>query len=154
MEVVCNFCGNLYGYKGGKAHFNRNEKHYCSIRCLGDSNKTHGLSPRKNIDKRYKIWGGAKKRAKIKGFEFDLEIGDVPEIPSRCPILGIEIKENDMPKPLDSSPSLDRIDTLRGYVKGNIRIISNRANRIKSDATLDELKKIVKDLEKYERMGD
>lgn len=42
----------------------------------------------------------------------------------------------------ENSPSIDRLDNTKGYVKGNINIISWRANRIKSDATLDELEKI------------
>lgn len=47
----------------------------------------------------------------------------------------------------DNSPSLDRIDNSSGYVKGNVHIISMRANRIKSDATLQELKSVVKYLD-------
>lgn len=42
---------------------------------------------------------------------------------------------------------LDRLVPSKGYVKGNVRWISRRANRIKSDATIDELKKILKYME-------
>ena len=73
---------------------------------------------------------------------------DIPEIPKYCPVLGIEIKSNTTNAPLDSSPSLDRIDSSKGYIKGNVRIISNRANRIKSDATIEELRKVLEDYEK------
>jgi hypothetical protein len=45
------------------------------------------------------------------------------------------------------SPSLDRIVPELGYVKGNVRVISDRANRIKRDATLEELRAIVKYVE-------
>ena len=45
------------------------------------------------------------------------------------------------------SPSLDRIVPELGYVKGNIRVISNRANHLKSDATLEEHRKILLDAE-------
>jgi hypothetical protein len=43
----------------------------------------------------------------------------------------------------DSSPTLDKIDNAKGYTKGNIIWVSSRANRIKSDATLDELEKLI-----------
>lgn len=42
----------------------------------------------------------------------------------------------------DDSYSLDRIDSSRGYVKGNIWVISLRANRIKNDSTVEELRLI------------
>ncbi len=45
------------------------------------------------------------------------------------------------------SPSLDRIDSTKGYTKGNIWVISNRANTLKNDATLSELKLLVERLE-------
>ena len=40
------------------------------------------------------------------------------------------------------SPSLDRIDPNRGYTKDNIIVMSYRANRIKNDATKEEIKKL------------
>lgn len=150
MEVKCNQCGKTFDYKGGINHFNRNKNHYCSNRCQSDHNKTHGLATKGNADKRYKIWCGSKKRAKIKGIEFDLKPTDIPQIPKYCPVLGIKIKANTTHKPLDSSPSIDRIDSTKGYVKGNIRIISNRANRIKADATVEELRKVLEDYERIQ----
>lgn len=147
MEVVCDYCKNIYEYKGGKVHFNRSDKHYCSNRCLCESNRVYPEYHNKK-NKRYKMWCGIKKRAKLKGFEFDLTLDDIPPIPEYCPVLGIKIKANDTNKPLDSSPSIDRIDSTKGYVKGNIRIISNRANRIKADATIEELRKVLEDYEK------
>ena len=79
---------------------------------------------------------------------FDLKIEDIPQIPKYCSILKIKIKENKISAPLDSSPSVDRINPKKGYIKENIRIISNRANRIKSDATLKELRLILEDAKK------
>jgi hypothetical protein len=43
----------------------------------------------------------------------------------------------------DNSPSLNRIDNDKGYVKGNVEILSNRANRLINDGTLEEFRKIV-----------
>lgn len=149
MEINCDYCGKRFNFKGGNVHFNRSKKHYCSINCLCKSNTLHGLASKKNgkQDKRYRIWCNVKKRAKQKGTKFSLNIEDIPQIPDYCPILNIKIKENIVSAPLDSSPSLDRINPKKGYEKGNIRIISNRANRIKTDATLKELRLILKDAE-------
>jgi hypothetical protein len=83
----------------------------------------------------------AKSRAKKKGWEFNLEESDIV-IPEVCPVLGIPLTlRNDGNK--DSSPSLDRIDSNKGYIKGNIQIISWRANNLKADGTLEEFIKLV-----------
>ena len=147
MEVICDNCKKVFDYKGGQSHFNRSKKHYCSNKCLCESNRKYPELHNKT-NKRYKIWCSVKKRAKLKGLEFNIELEDIPEIPKYCPVLGIEIKSNNTNAPLDSSPSLDRIDSSKGYIKGNVRIISNRANRIKADATIEELRKVLEDYEK------
>jgi hypothetical protein len=84
----------------------------------------------------------AKKSAARKDIDFSLTIEHLKEIATdACPALGI---------PLDwrhqhgisynmNSPSLDRIDNSKGYVPGNVAIISLRANRIKCDGTAEEL---------------
>jgi len=150
MEIICPICKKKFVYKGGKSHFDRNKNHYCSRKC---QNIIHGLSRRKNQTKEYKIWCSAKKRAKLNKIRFNLFPEDIPKVPKYCPILGIELKSNNISSPLDSSPSLDKIFPKKGYVKGNVRIISNRANRIKSDATLKELILILKDARKiYEKI--
>lgn len=149
MEVICDYCNKQFEYKGGKVHFNRSKKHYCSLNCLCESNRKYKEYHNKK-NKRYVMWCSAKKRAKLKGLDFDIELEDIPEIPKYCPVLGIEIKSNTTNAPLDSSPSLDRIDSSKGYIKGNVRIISNRANRIKADATIEELRKVLED---YERIS-
>ncbi len=64
-------------------------------------------------------------------------------IPTHCPILGIPIFQMTGNKGGGAnSPSLDRIEPELGYVPGNTIVISNRANRLKSDATIDELRAI------------
>jgi hypothetical protein len=83
----------------------------------------------------------AKQRAKRFNLPFNLKPSDII-IPKRCPVLGIELKKADI-KMNDFSPTLDRIDPLKGYTKDNICVISNRANRIKSDGTIEEHEKII-----------
>lgn len=94
------------------------------------------------------LLGAAKKRAQQKGLDFNITEEDIL-IPERCPILGYKLKPN-KGVPGKASPSLDRIDNNKGYVKGNVRVISHRANAAKGDFSLKELKAIVKDLERQQ----
>lgn len=82
----------------------------------------------------------AKIRAKTRGFAFDLVPGDIT-IPEHCPVLGLKLRVAEGCAD-DASPELDRIVPSKGYVKGNVIVISRRANRIKNDATPEELRKI------------
>ncbi len=85
----------------------------------------------------------AKTRAKARGLDFNLELNDLimPEI---CPVLGIKIeKQSNHVGP--NSPTLDRIDNNKGYVKGNVRIISHKANWLKSNSNPNELALIYQD---------
>lgn len=82
------------------------------------------------------LHAGAKQRAKREGSPFDLLPSDI-EVPSHCPVLGIELRRG-AGAHSDASPSLDRIDPTKGYVKGNVAVISYRANRVKNDGTAEE----------------
>lgn len=99
-------------------------------------------------DKGKYLYYNAKRRAKAKGLPFNLDREDII-IPTHCPVLGIPLMVNKNPesKTGDGSPSLDRLIPELGYVKGNVVVMSHKANRMKSNATLDELKLLVKFLE-------
>lgn len=88
------------------------------------------------------ILSGARHRAKLKGLEFTITRADVP-VPERCPVLGIAMRsklgEGSSRCERDTSPSIDRIDSTKGYVPGNVIVVSGRANRIKTNATVAEL---------------
>lgn len=86
-------------------------------------------------------------RAKKKGLPFDLTLDDLP-IPKFCPILGIPLRMRSGSFH-DNSPSIDRLVPERGYVTGNVAVVSYRANRIKDYGTLEELKKVVAYLERH-----
>ena len=81
-----------------------------------------------------------KARAKKFGIPFSLTVADIV-IPEICPVLGIPLRIADGVSD-DYSPELDRIVPAVGYVSGNVLVISRRANRIKNNATLEELQKI------------
>lgn len=100
----------------------------------------------------------ARMRAKKMGFEFDLDDDYVKSIwRDSCPVLGIPLysanfgsgmkRGESKARPQDNSPTLDRIDSSKGYVKGNIVVMSYRANMIKNCGTLEEHRKIANFLE-------
>lgn len=84
----------------------------------------------------------AKTRAKKSGLEFDIEESDI-SVPDTCPILNIPLIKG-TGKVTENSPSIDRIDSSKGYVKGNIHVISFKANTMKSNASVEDLIKFAK----------
>lgn len=102
-------------------------------------------SKRRN-DPAFMLFKRIKNSVKKRNLDFNIELNDIV-IPENCPILGIPLFIGDGTR-TDNSPSLDRIDNSKGYIKGNVHVISTRANRIKSDASYQELKLIVEYLEK------
>lgn len=86
-----------------------------------------------------------KSRAKQTKIDFDLSVEYLESIVvTNCPILDVDLtwcKKSG--KPTNNSPSLDRLNPKLGYIKGNVAWVSYRANRIKQDANLVELKKLI-----------
>jgi hypothetical protein len=79
----------------------------------------------------------AKQRSREMGWEFTATAEELV-VPEFCPALGLKLEWSAGYR-ADNSPSLDRIDSRFGYVKGNVHIISWRANNVKNNATADEL---------------
>lgn len=92
----------------------------------------------------YKIWNSAKKYAKAQNLKFNIEVEDII-IPEKCPILNIQLNKHGN-KTIDI-PSIDKIVPAKGYIKGNVKIISALANRLKNDHTTDTLSKIISYME-------
>lgn len=90
--------------------------------------------------------GNAKKRAKQRGLPFSLTlewlVGAATE---RCPLLDIELKYDNTVSTYDS-PAVDRIDSSGGYTPDNCWVVSMKANRIKSDATVAEIETVAQAL--------
>lgn len=91
-------------------------------------------------DRRLSLFEGAKRRAKMYDLPFNITIDDIV-IPEKCPILGIILTPGE-PANTPSLPSLDRIIPENGYVPGNIIVMSLRANSLKKNATLDEVRSL------------
>jgi hypothetical protein len=98
----------------------------------------------RRLDPVHNLLDHARQRAKRKGLEFSLRRVHIV-IPPVCPVLGIPIsKINGVTH--HGSPSIDRIDNAKGYVPGNVRVISYRANSLKSNATPDEIRLVYMDI--------
>ena len=88
--------------------------------------------------------GKCKRISKDKGLPFNLDVSDIV-IPDICPVLGIPIKPNTGNNFMNNnSPTLDKFIPAKGYVKGNVHVISWRANNLKSDGSPAEWIKIAK----------
>lgn len=89
-------------------------------------------SMRKN--RHLRLYRSAKQRAKKLDLDFNIDKEDVI-IPTHCPVLDVDFDETRM-----GGPSIDRINSQQGYIKGNIQVISSKANTMKSNATVEELR--------------
>jgi len=105
----------------------------------GDELRAYDSLRSKDLQRRVlQIWLRAKNRARVKQLAFSIDKSDI-YVPEVCPVLGVRLDFGDKQGGGPFSPSLDRLDPKKGYVKGNVHIISKRANAIKSDATLSEV---------------
>ena len=105
---------------------------------VGNRFRTHGRTDSREFD----LWSAAKDRAMKEGLPFDIDLDDIV-IPDVCPVLGIPIDValgRGRRKP--DSPSLDKFIPEKGYTKGNIAVISWRANWLKNNGTTEEWLKI------------
>jgi hypothetical protein len=89
------------------------------------------------------LFSNARRRAADKGLEFTIKLKDI-HIPNKCPILKVPLVCSTR-----YSPSIDRIYPDKGYVKGNIAVISTLANSMKANATPDELLIFAKNIKKF-----
>lgn len=127
--------------------------------CRANSKKWSKANPEKNrnyMRKRLKVprhrinhlIGCAKRRAKEKSIDFDISIDDLLPLPDICQVFGTKLNYAGGKYFHPESASLDRLNPKKGYIVGNIRIISMRANILKRDGSLQELKQIVDYIEK------
>ena len=147
---ACKTCSSTLRYTSTKACIECHKR----IRDAGSKRRRQATNPEeRNLQAKknriQSMLSSAKHRTKARGMEFDLREEQVV-IPEHCPVLGIPLSwDGDV----SNSPSLDRVDNTRGYTEDNVAVISNRANSIKRDATLDELKKLTHYVEKYLHPG-
>jgi len=88
------------------------------------------------------LLAGAKARALRAGLPFNLTEEDIV-IPEFCPVLGLRLSHNWRGSgPHDNSPSVDRLVPSLGYVRGNVVVVSWRANRLRSNGSAREFRRI------------
>lgn len=100
----------------------------------------------------YKMYNSARHRARSNGLPFNIDLADVV-VPDTCPLLGIPIQVGKNGKAHAGSPTLDRIINEEGYVKGNVWVISKRANTIKNTANYQELELLANNLKEKVNNG-
>lgn len=98
---------------------------------------------------RVKHWiARVKGRAKELGLEYNLTDEDFT-IPKTCPLLNIPLFFPEHGR-CSNTPSMDRKDNSKGYIKGNVHVVSYRANAIKNNASIYELELLLENLKKLE----
>ncbi len=105
---------------------------------------------RKNMEPKdrwaFTTYHNALARARKKDLEFTITQDWLKQtLPTHCPLLHVEFEFNSNSA---VSASLDRIDSDKGYTPDNCWVISAKANRIKSNATLAEIRAVADGLEK------
>lgn len=88
----------------------------------------------------------AKSRANVFGLDFNITVEDLV-IPKLCPVLGEPIDRTAPRSRL--SPTIDRIDNSKGYIKGNVTVISHQANTWKSNMTINDMQKLITYMENF-----
>lgn len=143
LQYKCRACDKEYQEKRRKENYQQALEY----------GRKYQKNKRENFEYRLKmLLNASKQRARNKNRIHEITIDDIKSIypiDNKCPIFGIDLvfgtagfREN--------SPSIDRIDSSKGYTLDNIQIISWKANRIKSYATVEELELIVA----YMKQGD
>lgn len=154
VTIVCSKCGlhkalsEFYRRKDNKTGlYNR------CISCVRTSEKKRRADNRETRNKRAReylknnvaagLLGHARRRAEDAGVPFCLKAEDI-HVPEFCPVLGIRLERNGQRGPRHSSPTLDRFVPSRGYVVGNVHVISHLANSIKNSATPEQIMAVAK----------
>ena len=119
-----------------KWNVNSGTKDICK-KCSTKIRQSEKLNRDWKVDAAKLLYKNIKSRCKRTGREFSIELEDIV-IPEKCPVFGFELKREDKQTWM-SAPSVDRIDSSKGYIKGNVTVVSRRANILKRDATVEEL---------------
>ena len=90
-----------------------------------------------------------KNRAKRENIPFNLEYSDIIW-PTHCPVFNTVLVYDTLDKAQNNSASFDKVIPHLGYVKGNVKIISHRANWLKQDSTIEQLENIIRYMKEHQ----
>ena len=175
VMVKCDYCGKMFEKVASEVKRNaeKGRKNYCSRECVGKgAGKTRtglkrGPATKENLKHLHEICGN--RRDPYTPFRYtyrcvmhryqdvDITLDDLFEQwerqNGRCPYTGYELilPENGNIKTIDffHRASLDRIDSTKGYIKGNIQFVSTPINYMKSTKTDEEVKTFLRDIAKF-----
>jgi hypothetical protein len=120
----------------------RKEKDPKAFREKENANQKNRKTKLKAENPNLLMWRRTRQSAKERNLEFTITPKDFT-IPEICPILHIPLYFGE-DTASGNSPSLDRIDNSKGYIPGNVAVISNRANRNKLDMSIEEIERLYK----------
>ena len=132
LQYACKSCDNL---RQKKRRIEKKEQ-------LQQYGKEYRKKNFTNLEFRLQgLLNASRARARAKGREHTLTKQDLLDLypeDNKCPIFGIELEWNGSGF-RETSPSIDRIDSNKGYTKDNVQIISWKANRIKGYASVEDI---------------
>lgn len=137
----CSRCLRVLPFSDFYGHPQTRDRKCPFCRSCASKSACSRLKKRKKADPIYRLLISAKGNARNRGHEYAITRADIV-IPKHCPYLGIILDlsgEGTSGVGNLSAPSIDRIDSSKGYIPGNIQIISLLANRMKQDATIEQL---------------
>lgn len=135
---VCNEEKNIWQFSLlDKTRKTTTERKTICKKCSASIRQTEKLNKDWKVDAAKLLYKNIKSRCKRTGREFSIDLEDI-SIPEKCPVFGFDLKREDK-KTWMCAPSVDRIDSSKGYIKGNVTVVSRRANILKRDATVEEL---------------
>jgi len=135
-KICCSTCALARYHADPKKHIDKARIWKQNNRALVNEISTRWRKTEKGAIS--EILSQAKKRAKQDGLPFLLMPADI-QIPDLCPVFGTPLIQGTGKGPSPMSPSLDKIIPALGYVPGNVRIMSHKANVMKNDATPEQL---------------
>jgi hypothetical protein len=140
----------LTGKKCPQGHMSKRYSHNgVCYECVIESNKRWYDKNKIDIEWRKKhLFKSLKNRAKVNNIPFDLEYEDI-SWPEKCPVFDVVLQYDSIDKAQNNSASFDKVIPELGYVKGNVRIISHRANWLKQDSTIEQLEKIIRYMKEH-----
>ena len=127
-----------------KSYEKNKEKYNTARRAIYANNRNNCVEKLRKYYREHtqsRLWYSAKRRAKRLNIKFTIKKEDIT-VPEKCPVFGFRLIVNKGNSGYNS-PSLDRINTHKGYTPDNIIVVSHKANTIKNNATIKEIAKVL-----------